>query len=83
MLDVVSDEAIRNSIYIGIVDLVVELIVVFAVDRLVFKAWKVSLFDLAQAFIRSIGKLGIFSTPADSILIRELIVFYFMNYHYG
>ena len=57
----------------------VAIIVFIAVDRLVFKTWKVGLFDSVQAFIRSIGKLEIFAATAGSILV----VFYCMNYHYG
>ena len=79
IIDVVSWEAFGNAWIMAIVNCFGELIVFFILDRMVYKTWKVSLFDLAQAYIRSIGKFEMFSLTAGCVMY----VFMFLHYHNG
>ena len=45
---------------------------------MVYRLWKVSLFDLAQAYIRSIGKFEMFALASCCVMY----IFLFMNYHF-
>jgi len=79
MIDVVLSEAFRNAWLMAISDFIGELIVFVILERMVYKTRKVSLFDLGQAYIRSIGKFEMFSLTACSVMY----ILMFMNYHMG
>ena len=79
MIDVATDEAIRNAGLMSVGDFFLELFVFIIFDRMVYNVWKVSLFDLGQAYIRSIGKAETFCL----ICWSSMYLFMFMNYHYG
>ena len=79
MIDVATDKAIRNAALMSILDFVLELIVFIIFDRMVFTVWKVSLFDLGQAYIRSIGRAETYFLICGFCCY----LFMFMNYHYG
>ena len=79
IIDVVSDADFRNAWIMALIDFGGELVVFIILDRMVYRVWKLSLFDLAQAYIRSIGNFEIFSLTCTS----TIYIFLFMNYHYG
>ena len=79
LFDVISSEAFRNAWLMAISDFIGELIVFVIFDRMVYKTWKVSLFDLGQSYILSIGKFEMFALTACSVMY----IFMFMNYHMG
>ena len=79
LIDVVSEEAVRNAWTMALIDFFSEVIVFVILGRMVYSMWKVSLFDLAQAFIRSIGRFEMFALTGISIMY----IFQVMNYHYG
>ena len=79
MIDVASNEAIRNAALMSVLDFFLELAVFIIFDRMIYKVWKVSLFDLGQAYIRLIGKAETFCLVCGFVVYS----FMFMNYHYG
>ena len=79
VIDVASEEAIRNTCLMSIFDFFSELAVLFVFDRMVHKVWEVSLIDLAQAFIRSTGRWEMFFLTCSC----TIYMFMFGNYHYG
>ena len=79
MIDVVSDEGLLNAALMSVSDFFLELFVFIIFERMVYKVWKVSLSDLGQAYIRSIGKAETFCFICGWVFY----VMMFMNYHYG
>ena len=79
MIDVVSDEALRNAVLMALFDFVSELTAFVIFDRMIYKVWKVSLFDLGQAYIRSIGETETYFLLSGF----TMYMFMFMSYHNG
>ena len=79
MMDVATDIAIRNAALMSVGDFFMELTVFVIFDRMVNKLWKVSLLDLGQAYVRSIGKAETYCLVCGF----SCYLFMFMNYHYG
>jgi hypothetical protein len=79
MIDVASKTAFRNAWLTAGADFATELLVYLVFDRMVYRLWKVSLLDLAQAYIRSIGKFEMYALTSCCVMY----IFLFMNYHFG